>query len=197
MIPLSAAACSDSKTSSSGRKPADVRILLDRSFLYGLMASYGDSPESVRGILDEYGAELFVSAVSIWEMRLKHRALHVRLPEPIEKTGFFWPPGREDQQIPGVLHVPRSGAATLALSVLHGSVNRKGWARPPYSPGGPPMADRIVGIVGGSYVTLDRCYHVAEKVHFGGVSESTLAVDQVFLGAQYDEDEPIAFSTVQ
>ena len=59
------------------------------------------------------------------------------------------------------------------------------------------MAHRIVGIVGGSYVTLDRCYHVAEKVHFGGVSESTLAVDQVFLGAQYDEDEPIAFSTVQ
>ena len=53
-----------------------MRILLDTSFLYGLMASYGDSPESVRGILDEYGAELFVSAVSIWEMRLKYRALH-------------------------------------------------------------------------------------------------------------------------
>ncbi len=53
-----------------------MRILLDTSFFYGLMASYGDSPESVRAILDEYGAELFVSAVSIWEMRLKHRALH-------------------------------------------------------------------------------------------------------------------------
>ena len=53
-----------------------MRLLLDTSFLYGLMASHGDSPESVRGILDEYGAELFVSAVSIWEMRLKYRALH-------------------------------------------------------------------------------------------------------------------------
>lgn len=53
-----------------------MRILLDTSFLYGLMASHGDSPESVRGILDDYGAELFVSAVSIWEMRLKYRALH-------------------------------------------------------------------------------------------------------------------------
>ena len=53
-----------------------MRILLDTSFLYGLMASHGDSPESIRGILDEYGAELFVSAVSIWEMRLKYRALH-------------------------------------------------------------------------------------------------------------------------
>ena len=53
-----------------------MRILLDTSFLYGLMASHGDSPESVRGILDGYGPELFVSAVSIWEMRLKYRALH-------------------------------------------------------------------------------------------------------------------------
>ena len=53
-----------------------MRILLDTSFLYRLMAAYGDSPESIRGILDEYGAELFLSAVSIWEMRLKYRALH-------------------------------------------------------------------------------------------------------------------------
>lgn len=53
-----------------------MRILLDTSFLYRLMASYGDSPESVRLNLDKYGVELFVSAVSIWEMRLKYRALH-------------------------------------------------------------------------------------------------------------------------
>lgn len=53
-----------------------MRILLDTSFLYDLMASDRDSPDSVRGILDEYGDDLVVSAVSIWEMRLKHRSLH-------------------------------------------------------------------------------------------------------------------------
>ncbi len=53
-----------------------MRILLDTSFLYELMASHGDSPDSVRATLDEYSADLFVSAVSIWEMRIKHRSLH-------------------------------------------------------------------------------------------------------------------------
>lgn len=53
-----------------------MRVLLDTSFLYDLMAAYGEFSESMRGFAAEHDAEFFVSAVSIWEMRLKYHALH-------------------------------------------------------------------------------------------------------------------------
>lgn len=53
-----------------------MRVLLDTSFLYDLMEAYGDFPDSVRGLLAEPETDLYVSAVSLWEMRLKYRALH-------------------------------------------------------------------------------------------------------------------------
>lgn len=53
-----------------------MRILLDTSYLYSLMESYGRFPEDARTLIDETNAILYVSAASIWEMRLKHRALH-------------------------------------------------------------------------------------------------------------------------
>lgn len=121
----------------------------------------------------------------------------MRLREPIEKSGFFWPPGREDERVPGVLHISRSGAATLEVTVLVRPEQAARSVHVPWRPSTEPATPhRIVGIVGGSYVTLEKCYHLTQKVHFGGVSESRLAVEQAFLGAHYDEDEPIAFSTV-
>ena len=53
-----------------------MRILLDTYYLYGLMAARGQFSEVERRFLDEHEAQLFVSAVSIWEMRLKYHARH-------------------------------------------------------------------------------------------------------------------------
>ncbi len=53
-----------------------MRVLLDTSFLYDLMEAFGEFPDSVRSLLAEQDATLYVSAVSLWEMSLKYRAFH-------------------------------------------------------------------------------------------------------------------------
>ena len=53
-----------------------MRILLDTSYLYHLMGAPDSFSESERRFLAEQSARLYVSAVSIWEMRLKFRARH-------------------------------------------------------------------------------------------------------------------------
>ena len=54
-----------------------MRILLDTYYLYGLMAARGQFSGAERRFFDEHEAQLHVSAVSIWEMRLKYHARHV------------------------------------------------------------------------------------------------------------------------
>ena len=51
-----------------------MRILLDTSYLYDLMDRPGKLAASERRLLSAHRTQLYVSAVSIWEMRLKHRA---------------------------------------------------------------------------------------------------------------------------
>ena len=51
-----------------------MRILLDTSYLYDLMDAPGKFSDIERCFLDEIEGQLYVSAVSIWEMRLKYRA---------------------------------------------------------------------------------------------------------------------------
>ena len=53
-----------------------MRILLDTYYLYGLMAARGQFSETERRFFDEHEARLHVSAVSVWEMRLKYHARH-------------------------------------------------------------------------------------------------------------------------
>ena len=53
-----------------------MRILLDTSYLYKLMQASTRFSEAERRFLVGREARLFVSAVSIWEMRLKFRALY-------------------------------------------------------------------------------------------------------------------------
>ena len=53
-----------------------MRVLLDTSFLYDLMEAYGEFPDTVRSLLADQDAALYVSAVSLWEMRLKYSAFH-------------------------------------------------------------------------------------------------------------------------
>ncbi len=51
-----------------------MRILLDTSYLYDLMEAPGKLMASERTFFENDESEIFVSAVSIWEMRLKHDA---------------------------------------------------------------------------------------------------------------------------
>lgn len=51
-----------------------MRVLLDTSYLYDFMEAPGRFHESERRFLAAGDARIHVSAVSIWEMRLKHRA---------------------------------------------------------------------------------------------------------------------------
>ena len=53
-----------------------IRVLLDTSYLFDFMDRPGRFPDSERRVLAAPGTELYVSAVSIWEMRLKHNARH-------------------------------------------------------------------------------------------------------------------------
>ena len=53
-----------------------MRVLLDTSFLYDFMDKPGKLLEAERRFLTGDEAELYVSAVSIWEMRLKFNARH-------------------------------------------------------------------------------------------------------------------------
>lgn len=49
-----------------------MRILLDTFYLYQFMEAPGQFFEAVLRFFDENQAQVYVSAVSIWEMRLKH-----------------------------------------------------------------------------------------------------------------------------
>ena len=60
-------------------------VLLDTTYLYRLMEALGTLPERDREFLAEREARLHVSAVSIWEMRLKFNARH---PSGARKSPF-------------------------------------------------------------------------------------------------------------
>ena len=53
-----------------------MRVLLDTSYLFDFMDRPGKLLDSERRALSARGTEFYVSAVSIWEMRLKHNTRH-------------------------------------------------------------------------------------------------------------------------
>ena len=53
-----------------------MRVLLDTSYLFDFMDRPGMFLDSERRVLAARGTDFYVSAVSIWEMRLKHNACH-------------------------------------------------------------------------------------------------------------------------
>lgn len=63
-----------------------MRILLDTSYLYDFMDRPGKLLESERRVLAARESQLYVSAVSIWEMRLKYNARH---PSGVRKSRFI------------------------------------------------------------------------------------------------------------
>ena len=54
-----------------------MRVLLDTSYLYDVMEAPGKFLEPERLFLSAREVRIYVSAVSIWEMRLKHNAHHL------------------------------------------------------------------------------------------------------------------------
>ncbi len=62
-----------------------MRILLDTSYLFDFMDRPGKLLESERRVLVAHETVLYVSAVSIWEIRLKHNAHH---PSGLRKSRF-------------------------------------------------------------------------------------------------------------
>lgn len=53
-----------------------MRILLDTSYIYRLMVQPARFSDAERLLLTNQTLQLYVSAVSIWEMRLKFQSLH-------------------------------------------------------------------------------------------------------------------------
>ena len=54
-----------------------MRILLDTFYLYRFMEALARQFEGELRFLEKNEAEIYVSAVSIWEMRLKHHARYL------------------------------------------------------------------------------------------------------------------------
>ena len=85
-----------------------MRVLLDTSYLYDFMEAPGEFFDFELRILVARDAQFFVSAVSIWEMRLK---FHARHPSGVRKSRF----DPED----AVAALERQGVTFLPMTILH------------------------------------------------------------------------------
>ena len=96
-----------------------MRILLDTSYLYDFMDRPGKFMESERRLLSARQVQLYVSAVSIWEMRLKHNALHASG----ERKSRFSPDdvvsALEDQEVTFLPMTMRHAARDLETPLDH------------------------------------------------------------------------------
>jgi len=96
-----------------------LKVLLDTSYLYDLMMAPGKLLETERRFLGGPTVRLHVSAVSIWEMRLKHEA---RYRSGARKSPFD--PNTvlavlEDQEVVFVPMTMRHAARTLDVPLPH------------------------------------------------------------------------------
>lgn len=123
----------------------------------------------------------------------------MRLSNPIEKPGFFWLPSDPDQHYPGNLKISETGE--ISLRIVHrptATDSRQLRSKTPIG-NDPP---RVLGIVGNTAVTLQKCTAVDDPLYFlriveGGVSESRFHVAAALIGAPFSDDEPILFSRVE
>ena len=98
---------------------AAMRVLLDTSYLFDFMDRPGKFLDSERRVLSASGTELYVSAVSIWEMRLKHNAHH----PSGERKSRFSPDdvvsALEEQEVTFLPMTPRHAASELGAPLDH------------------------------------------------------------------------------
>ena len=85
-----------------------MRVLLDTFYLFDFMDRPGKFPDSERRILAAAGTELYVSAVSIWEIRLKHNAPPPvgGAKEPFLPEGRARSTGRSEHNVSADDHAP-------------------------------------------------------------------------------------------
>ncbi len=85
-----------------------MRVLLDTSYLYDLMEAPGKFLEPEHRFLAAREVRIYVSAVSIWEMRLKHSARHL--------SG-----ARKSRITPGdvVVALEDQGVTFLPMTIIH------------------------------------------------------------------------------
>ena len=96
-----------------------MRILLDTSYLFDFMDRPGMFLDSDRRVLAARRTDFYVSAVSIWEMRLKHHARH----RSGERKSRFSPENvvaaLEEQDITFLPMTMRHAASELAIPLDH------------------------------------------------------------------------------
>lgn len=112
----------------------------------------------------------------------------MRLPEAIEKSGYFWLLSSPENKLPGTLRISESGATTLEIIGVFGdtlaALNDDNFD-----------LNRVVGLIeDGKLVTLERCIYQNKSISFGGISKSTICVNFAFVGVGYDESEEVKFS---
>ena len=124
----------------------------------------------------------------------------MRLPEPIEKRGFFWLPADPDDRLPGILRISDSGEVKLEVSGVFGDPSfvfqDMGLGSSPPANGERPNLERIVGKVEkDGPVTLDVCFRQDGTLNFsGGLSSSIYHARFAFIGGDYEIGEELAFS---
>ena len=79
-----------------------MRVLLDTSYLYDVMEAPGKFLGPERRFLAAREVRIHVSAVSIWEMRLKHTARHLfrGAQEPFRSERRIRRPRRSGRDVP-------------------------------------------------------------------------------------------------
>lgn len=96
-----------------------MRILLDTSYLYRLTAQPERFSDAERLILTNQAIQLYVSAVSIWEMRLKFQSRD----RSGRRKSFFDPAVvlnvLEDQNVIFLPMTPSHAAQSLEIPVAH------------------------------------------------------------------------------
>ena len=96
-----------------------MRLLLDTSYLFDFMDRPGIFTESERRTLAARGTDFHVSAVSIWEMRLKHNARY----RSGERKSRFSPEdvisALEDQDMTFLPMTMRHAASELEMPLNH------------------------------------------------------------------------------
>lgn len=77
-----------------------MRLLLDTSAFIWFITGDSRVPTRVRDAIMQDGTETYLSAVSVWEMSVKHRLGKLALPTPIAVFA------RTERQLQGFLHLP-------------------------------------------------------------------------------------------
>ena len=109
----------------------------------------------------------------------------MRIAESFEKHGYWWLPSKPEPKLPGILKISESADAELEILGVFGD-------KFSYDANIP----RIVGIIeDGKLVTLDNCFYKNRNIRFGGISKSVVYAHLVLVGAQFEDDEAIEFSS--